>query len=54
VVSDQLANALRAAATALLMSAAEPSEIRPETSSVAGLMTLAVFGSTGSTHLPSI
>ena len=50
VVSDQAGNALRAAATALLMSATEPTAIRPETSSVAGLMTSAVFGSTGSTH----
>jgi len=50
VVCDQVANAFRAAFTALSTSAAEPSEILPATFSVAGLMTSSVLGSTGSTH----
>ena len=54
VVCDQLAKALRAAATALFTSATPPSEMVPATASVAGLMTSAVFGSTGATHWPSI
>ncbi len=54
LVCDQAGKALRAAMTALSTSAAEPSAILPQTSSVAGLMTSSVFNSTGSTHLPSI
>ena len=54
LVCDQVANALRAALTALSTSAAEPSAILPDTCSVAGLTTSSVFGSTGSTHWPSM
>ncbi len=54
LLSDQAGKALRAAATALSISAAEPSEIRPETASVAGLITSPVLGATGSTHCPSM
>ena len=50
VVTDQLANARRAALTALSTSAAEPIEMRPATCSVAGFSMSAVRGSTGSTH----
>src|SRR3546814_1721462 len=50
VVCDQLANALRAAATAFSTSASDASEMRPDTASVAGLMTSAVLASAGATH----
>ena len=54
LVCDQVVKALRAASTALSTSAAVPIAILPETCSVVGLSTSNVFGSTGSTHLPSI
>ena len=53
-VTEKVANARRAAATALSTSALEPSEMRAKASSLAGLMTSIVLGVTGSTHLPSI
>ncbi len=54
VLTDQVAKAFRAAFTALSTSAAVPSAILPETCSVVGLSTSKDFGSTGSTHWPSM
>ena len=54
LVCDHVANALRAALTALSTSADAPSAILPETCSVVGLSTSRVFGSMGSTHWPSM
>ena len=52
LVWEKVLKASAAAATALSTSAAEPAEILPQTSSVAGLITSRVFGVTGSTHSP--
>ena len=54
VVCEYVAKARLAAATARSTSAADPRLIRPQTSSVAGLMTSSGSGDTGSTHWPSM
>jgi hypothetical protein len=52
LVCEKVLKASRAALTARSTSAAEPSEMWPQTVSVAGLITSSVFGCAGSTHLP--
>ena len=54
VVSENVSNALRAAATACSTSFSSPRAIVATTSSVAGLMTSRVEVDTGSTHCPSM
>ena len=52
LVTDQLAKAPRAAATALSTSAAEPTATLPQTCSVAGFTTSQVRSCAGSAHWP--
>jgi hypothetical protein len=54
LLTDHVANALRAALTALSTSAAEPIAILPDTCSVVGLSTSSDLLSAGSTHWPSM